>query len=697
VRSELAIAAAAAALGALASAPAWADPAPPPTLAPAATPAASGVISYPVAFFAAVRPNTALDMINNLPGFSLDTGGAVRGFGGAAGNVLIDGERPATKNDPLDEILKRIPASAVARIDLIRGGAPGIDMQGKTLIANVIRKNDQGLKLVAAVQYTAIGNGRTDYGLRFEGSRRIGQTALEGALLFGTGADDGTGNGPHLVTTPSGAVLLSSEQRSWADGGVNKAAAAVETPFLGGRVRIEGSFIHNPYFFVNADVAADPAAQESEVYKNHQDTAEVGVRYDRRIGGAALEAYALQQLGWYDSADDLRAAGEPSTFTLAKHTGESILRATATLNPAPALQLEAGVEGDYNWLTSATRETLLGLDVPVPAANVHVVELRGEAFADATWRMNPKLSFEAGARIEASQLSSSGDVTSRQVFVFPKPRFVATWTPVDGRQLQLRVEREVSQLDFADFAASGTLGNGTHAGNPTLTPPQDWVAEASFDQHLWEGADASLSLRHMWLSDVIDQAPECAPGGALPGGACGPLFEVSGPANIGDGAHDEASLAVTLPTDKLMLKHGVLTVRATWRHSQVTDPATYRQREISNLRPVDAEAHYTQGLPGLRSTWGIDYYAAWRQTTYYFSEVDTQHLGLWLEVYFEWKPTPDWSLKVEADNLTGHGLEYQRDIYDPFRDVAGGTLAEVDTRRPHFAQELTVRLRKTFG
>src|ERR1700761_4089463 len=71
----------------------------------------SGVTSYPPSFFASFRPNTALDMVNDLPGFTLDTGGGVRGFGGAAGNVLIDGDRPATKNDSLDQFLQRIPAS----------------------------------------------------------------------------------------------------------------------------------------------------------------------------------------------------------------------------------------------------------------------------------------------------------------------------------------------------------------------------------------------------------------------------------------------------------------------------------------------------------------------------------------------------------------------------------------------------------
>ena len=86
------------------------------------------------------RPNTAYDMIGRLPGFTFDDGNTARGFAGTAGNVLIDGQRPTSKSDDLQSILQRIPASDVDHIEVIRGGAPGIDMQGQTVIANVIRK-----------------------------------------------------------------------------------------------------------------------------------------------------------------------------------------------------------------------------------------------------------------------------------------------------------------------------------------------------------------------------------------------------------------------------------------------------------------------------------------------------------------------------------------------------------------------------
>ena len=80
--------------------------------------------------------------VSRLPGFSLDTGSSARGFAGTAGNVLVDGARPTAKTDDLSSILGRIPAASVERIEVIRGGAPGIDMQGQNVVANVIRRKD---------------------------------------------------------------------------------------------------------------------------------------------------------------------------------------------------------------------------------------------------------------------------------------------------------------------------------------------------------------------------------------------------------------------------------------------------------------------------------------------------------------------------------------------------------------------------
>src|SRR5215217_2281025 len=99
--------------------------------------AQEGVDRYPATFFAANQPSTAYEMVVLLPGFHIQLGdAAVRGFSGTVGNVLIDGQLPTSKEDSVEVLLRRIPASSVDHIELIRGAA---DMHGHPVLANVVR------------------------------------------------------------------------------------------------------------------------------------------------------------------------------------------------------------------------------------------------------------------------------------------------------------------------------------------------------------------------------------------------------------------------------------------------------------------------------------------------------------------------------------------------------------------------------
>ena len=161
---------------------------------PAGGASQQGVISYTPADFAAARPNTALDMIQRLPGFTFDGGDNVRGFAGAAGNVLIDSQRPTIKTDTLSDTLARITIDQVERIDLIRGAAPGIDMQGRTVVANVIRKKVDTFQQVLALQgFVFMQTGDTIPGWNYQATRRSGDHPHALGLRGPAGQESGTG------------------------------------------------------------------------------------------------------------------------------------------------------------------------------------------------------------------------------------------------------------------------------------------------------------------------------------------------------------------------------------------------------------------------------------------------------------------------------------------------------------------------
>ncbi len=323
----------------------------------------------------------------------------------------------------------------------------------------------------------------------------------------------------------------------------------------------------------------------------------------------------------------------------------------------------------------------------LPAANVHVTEERGEAFTTGTWTATPKTTLEVGLRVEASQIRSTGDVLSQREFVFPKPRAALTWSPDAADQIRFRVEREVGQLNFDDFVAnSGNISTGdVRAGNPQLTPQADWVFEGAYERKFWGGGDATLTLRHYAYSDVIDRVPEFDSSGN----------EFDAPGNIGSGRQDELAFALTLPTDRLGLKHGLLTGQTTFRNSRVIDPTTGAGRPISQVHPNDWEAHFTQTLPRLKARWGFDAFGQFQQTSYRYNEIDTDKYKTYLGLFAEYKPRSDLIFRFELKDANGQGIEHSRDVFFGARNNTAADYADVQNL--HVGRFVYFRITKTFG
>ena len=648
---------------------------------------ARGVIAYPPSAFAEARPDTAYDMVLRLPGFAFDKGATVRGLAGSGGNVLIDGQPPVSKNDALDELLKRIPASAVARIELIRGGAPGVDMQGRSVIANVVRARTGGAQGAVMTSAHFINDGRVLTSLRAESQFEWSGRRFEASMVYGKGPDDTLGDGPRVRFGPNGEVLISSivdadagGLRAWLNG-------AIESPLAGGRLRINGAYMRTPASGEITDRLSG-GGREYEYFTNVRLQQELGGRYSRSLGArTSLEAVAFQQWNDVETKADFEAPGLRRDFDLDKAVTETVGRATLRRTLSPSLSAEIGAEGALNRLESRTAFTLNGRAVPLPAAQVEVEETRSEVFSTVTWRGAPGLTVEGGLRHETSSIGSTGDVNLEKSLSFTKPRLSLAWSAGGGRQVRLRLEREVGQLNFDDFVASSSAVStgAVLAGNPDLRPQQAWVSEAAFEQRFDNGAVVVATVRVSDLADVIDRAPIFLQGVAV----------ADAPGNLGDGTRTEAILNVTVPLDRFGVRGGQLKGQGTWRETEVDDPLTRQPREISGARPVEFEAHFTQDLPAFRTNWGVDVLGGYRERYYRLSEVETRKVGTWVVLFAEYKPRRDVILRLELQNLGERNVQRTREVYlGPRSD---GRLAYVDVRDLEYGRAVFVRLRKTFG
>ena len=656
--------------------------------APAAETPVQGVTSYPPSFFAAQQPGNAAEMVGRLPGFALDEGEQVRGFEGAAGNVLIDGQRPASKTDELDDILRRIPAAQVARIDVIRGGAPGIDMQGTTVIANVVRTGQGGNRLLVAGSQNHTSDGRTGAATRIEASGGKGQRKWELGFFGGKGIDDGAGDGPGVQIFANGRPTETSFITSEGDGVDAILTGTFETPLLGWKMRLNGRLADNKFKYDEDNTFLTPARRletTDNVYTTQQ--TEVGANLSRALNArTGLELVGLRQTRDRGVGSAFAAPGELSRFNLERQTVETIGRAVLKYRFTDKLSAEAGGEAALNELDSATTFSVNGAPIRLPAANVQVEEVRYEAFVKAAWRPTPKWTADAGLRFESSDISSAGDLVLSKALHFIKPRLAVTWSPRTSTQLRMRLEREVGQLNFNDFVASANLntGAGVVVGNPDLDPEQAWVGEVAVEQRFLGAAVAVLTYRHSELSDVIDRGPVFTPTGVF-----------DRPTNIGEGTKDEVGLELTLPFDKLGLEGAQLRGEVTRSWSKVTDPTTLRSREISDLRPIDWEASFSHDLPRYRLTYGVDAYGGWRERAYRFNLIETTKLKTYVKPFLEWRPVGDVNIRFELPNVTSRGIRRTLEIYPGARSAGGRP--DIEDRDIQFGRMYYVRVRKTFG
>jgi hypothetical protein len=645
---------------ALAAAPdAAAQQAPAPTLAP------EGHLTYPASYYAQFQPRTARDMIERTPGFSLIEPSERRGFSGAMGNVLVDGERPIAKSQSLNDILQRIPASQVVRIELLRGGAG--DASGQSLVANVVRTPSagQGVWQLGAEHAgrTPVPNGwaswsgrlgKIDYSLGANGY------SLMRHLPGDREVRDGNGN---LVST-----LSDESPRTFGEFAVNGEASRA---MFGGRTRLTGQFSYSRYSDDATVVTFSPAGvrteDEANPYWETKRTIEGGLSHERPLGGWDLALSTLLTRTRYESAISSTHRGGSGTidsiFTqdIGRDSGETILRATLARDFSATHRIEAGIEGAINTLDQQLLRALdLGwgpFPLPIPNSNLVVKEHRGDVYLIYRWTPDRRWTVETRVAAEASRLSFTGDTEQSVSLAYFKPSFQMTRNIGTNDQLRLRVYRDVGQLDFADFVSTASLSDDIiEGGNPDLRPETSWRIEATADLRFGKQGAATLTLFRHWLLDAIDLVP------------VGPVEDpFDAPGNIGRGDVWGAQAVVKLPLAPL-IAGGSFTLDGTWRESRITDPVTGERRRASNFEATALKAEFRHDVPRRKFAWGLAYKGKPERVAYRLDEIDRRRESPTLDLFAETTALKGFKVGATLASLLGTPERRTRTFFAPDRN-----------------------------
>ncbi|WP_019959802.1 TonB-dependent receptor domain-containing protein [Woodsholea maritima] len=657
----------------------------------------SSMMSYDSEFFAQFNALTALDMVQQVPGFTIDDGDNRRGLAGALSNVLVNGNRVSTKGSGAFGTLRRIPASDVVSIELIRGNVPGIDMRGQSSVVNVHLKEGAGT------------SGSTRLRLTHWESNRImpsGEASMTFAgdnhdITFGVELNSAGGGNPANRKRYNSVGELTDHLEDRDHGFFYEASP----------------FMNATYNFANGDTFTFSA----QGWNWHDDWYGISRHYDgqgryvdiqeqdRDVGGfvynlnaeyehAFSETLSLKFIGFYrdgnrDARRDfttLRADGPLDHRALIDDEvefGEQILRSQLSWTPQGPHSFEFTAERAFNFRDS---DFLLQEDdgsglarVALPVSNTRVEEVRWDFSASHGWQIRENLNLETILAWETSTISQSGDAEQERDLQYFKPNVTLTWDLDPQNQIRLKVEREIGQLNFEDFISSVDVRDSqTNTGNPNLEPTQAWLAEAVWERRFGEDATITLTANHREYDAVSGTV-------ALGGG----LSE--GPGNLENGKRSELIFDANLPLDRIGLRGAVLEPIFALRHSEVTDPFTGETRPIPGVSDWRFDVDFRQDFQNLGWAWGFDYHYASEEDVYRLREnrYIQQSKGD-LDIFVETSRYFGVTTRLGVDGLIHDAHVRRRVFFDPLR--ANGQYNGEEIRETNFYRTIYLEVTKTF-
>lgn len=641
-----------------------------PAPAPQPATAADGKRTYVPADFTRFAPNTAYDMLVQVPGFTIRGADQERGLGQASENVLINGERIANKSGGAIDELKKVPAANVERIEIADASALGVaGLSGQ--VANVIVKGGGGKG-----QFQWNPNFRAHYARPNLYQGLISYSGKVGKLDYTLSVEDQVGRGafggPVLITGPTGALIERREElyHGEDDELVIKGKFSLAGPGTSkANLTLSVTPIWAPFYDRERRVRADGDDRTRLTTSTLNAWAyDISGDYDFKLGPGRFKLIGVRhfqrnpalttQINDFDS-------GVPDTgIRLNRDTrvGETVLRGEYRFKTGKTA-LQFTVERAFNVLDQ--RGALFELSpagsfdpVPFPGGSGKVREVRYEATATLSRPLSPKLDLQVVIGAETSTLARvDGNLEPRRFFR-PKGSVLLGWRPAKGWDASLKLSRRVGQIDFLDFLSQPSLQNDRqNEGNPDLVPPQSWEIEGEVGRELGRWGKTRLKGYAHRIDDIVDIIPIGVDG--------------EGVGNLPRATRFGVESTSTINFDPIGWKGAKLDATLGFESTRVRDPLTGLFRPISDTRNGWVSLSFRHDVAKSRFAWGASADYEHYGLTFYPTEVQRGWEGPWfVSAFIERKNLLGLTVRFSVINIANARHFFDRDVYGGYRNAS---------------------------
>ena len=618
--------------------------------------------NYPAAFFSQYQPQNAFDMIDRLPGFSFDRGDNARGFGGNAGNVLIDGARPTSKSGGLVGALKRIPAEQVERIEIIRGGVSAGDAAGQSVVANVIKRTD-----VTSGTW-ALKFRRAPYG--------DPKPNIEAAINTNLGeweavADIDVGYGPGFRKAiinsydKNNALEESAYEERENLGRFSFTNGQISRDFALGKLTLNGRLGSDKWtndqfrnYFKRRETGDGEPDYVWELDQiNRFRTGEFGIDWVQKFDDWKWHSLALGKIEDHKNMST-SITSEQGTVTgnnvyqSDSYDSEYIIRNTYGYGGSNKFKPEFGLEIARNY--SDKKSTPYTDGVQGTLSDVQVTEQRGEVFASFVYTYSDKLTIDGGLTAEFSKIESEGDGQKSKNLNFIKPRLTGNYKVNNDMNIVITAEREVGQLDFDDFSTSNSAEEDRNtSGNTDLEPEQTTNFSLSYEWNYSEKGSFKVKATHKWRDDELEEIRLDNGEYALGNAGTSKIWGVD--------------VSLNIPTDGF-LDNGLLEVSYEHEGSEFHDKIIGRHRPTSGDVPHEVNVSFRQDLVEYKFAWGFRYWSEFEDTAYRVDEITSfegNHRGL---VFVETTYFDNYKVQLEVNSVNVAKYTRTREFYEGDRN-----------------------------